>query len=176
MSIARLAGIGFPTRIPILELLLRNEQIKKTGKEFLNSKWVPLLFKNILLKAWVMTMNWISLVLGAGMVDPIVRKECQSVVEPFIRDFKDFTNSEKVIANHPFVIGEYVRKHVEEWRIRTISQLQSKLNLIKVDLQENLQENSQKDLQKEKEIEFLIQEIENTRYSIAPMYRMPTSI
>lgn len=37
-------------------------------------------------------------------------------IEPFIKDLKDFADADKVLSNHPFVVGGLIREEIEEWR------------------------------------------------------------
>ncbi|KAI8918830.1 hypothetical protein BC831DRAFT_482140 [Entophlyctis helioformis] len=116
MSIARLAGIWFPTALPIAELLIA-ERVKNAGKRAWASRYVPQSVRSLALRLWTMQFNWIALLLGAGMISEEVKLEPKYAwVEPYIRDLNDFTNPEKVIAHHPWVIGEYISKEVALWR------------------------------------------------------------
>jgi hypothetical protein len=72
MSIIRLAGITFPTEIHLSDLLIRHKTLKKAQMSILESKLIPSFVKKGLQVCWIMSLNWVSLILGAGMIDPEV--------------------------------------------------------------------------------------------------------
>ena len=69
MSIAAIAGIQFPTKLALSELLISSQKLKMAKNTFDESKWVPSIIKSVVKYGWVMGINWVSLILGAGMVD-----------------------------------------------------------------------------------------------------------
>ena len=130
MSIAYLADIKFPTQIPIVELLV-DEKLRTIGRFALNSRISPPFMHNFFNWLWAVNFNWFSLLLGSGMVSNEVKLDPKySWVEPYIRDLKDLTDTEKVIAHHPYMIGEYVRKEVEAWRADKLSGMKMELETL----------------------------------------------
>lgn len=51
--------------------------------------------------------------------------------EPYIRGLKDLSDPEKCYAYHPFVIGEYVRNDILDWRSDISRRLNSRLRALK---------------------------------------------
>jgi hypothetical protein len=78
MNIARIGGIQFPTRIPLSELLITSRKIKTLSESFMHSEKVPAFLKNAARHFWVVGLNWVSVVLGAGMIDSEVGLFCTS--------------------------------------------------------------------------------------------------
>ena len=81
-------------------------------------------------------------------------------MKPYIQNLTDLVDAEKVIANHPFVIGEYVRSDVQEWRLAETERL--------IALRETLGQDS------DEERNWIEQEIESVNYALPPRYRVPT--
>ena len=73
MSICNLAGIDFPTKLHISDILIKSHALKNTKNYLWNSNLLPDFFKSIWHYSWVFIMNGISLLLGAGMIDNQVR-------------------------------------------------------------------------------------------------------
>ena len=59
------------------------------------------------------------------------------MARPYISDLRDFTDAEKVIALHPFVVGEYVRLDVEDWRAQQLGKLQAQLDILTDSLEQS---------------------------------------
>jgi len=55
---------------------------------------------------------------------------------PYITGWKDIINVDKVVSQHPFVIGTFVRQQVEDWREAHIKILREKLNPLLVQFAE----------------------------------------
>jgi hypothetical protein len=45
-------------------------------------------------------------------------------IQPYIQSWTDLVDAEKVIAHHPFVIGDFIARQVEEWREAKIQELE----------------------------------------------------
>lgn len=73
MSICKIAGVFFSTKIPISDILIRNERLKKAKYSIWNSNILPDFVKLFWHYTWVFLINGISLILGAGLIDPEVQ-------------------------------------------------------------------------------------------------------
>jgi hypothetical protein len=49
-------------------------------------------------------------------------------IQPYIQKWTDLVDAEKVIAHHPFVIGDFIARQVEEWRTAKIHELEAHLS------------------------------------------------
>lgn len=128
MSICKLAGVFFPTKIPVSDILIRSKRLKKAKYSIWNSDILPDFVKKVWHYAWVLFFNGVALILGAGLIDPEV---CESLdnkkvyensnmvkIEPYIKNLKDLVDADKVLSNHPFVVGDLIRQEIEEWRTK----------------------------------------------------------
>jgi hypothetical protein len=82
--------------------------------------------------------------------------------EPYIRQFRDLTDPEKAWAHHPFVIGEYVRNEVMDWRAAQERIFKSRLKALK----------RQSSTTKVRSDMLVIEgELESIRFSLPPKFR-----
>jgi hypothetical protein len=72
ISVARLAGILFPTKIHLSDLLITQPRLKGIRKSFNSSRWIPRFMKTGAHMLWIMTINVANVLLGASMIDPEV--------------------------------------------------------------------------------------------------------
>ncbi len=88
-------------------------------------------------------------------------------IEPYIKNVKDFVDIDKVLSNHPFVVGDLIRLEIEEWRTNQQQVLIDKLSSIESPNEREWVEN----------VIFLIKvkEIENIGYAVPPKYRFPVA-
>jgi hypothetical protein len=89
-------------------------------------------------------------------------------IEPYIKNLKDFVDADKVLSNHPFVVGDLIRQEIEEWRANQQQVLIDNLSSVK----------SQKERELMKNVIFIIKlkEINNLKYAVPPKYRFPVSL
>jgi hypothetical protein len=52
-------------------------------------------------------------------------------IEPYIKNLKDFVDADKVLSNHPFVVGDLIRQEIDEWRMNRQQVLIDDLSSVK---------------------------------------------
>ncbi|KAJ9087656.1 hypothetical protein DSO57_1030961 [Entomophthora muscae] len=114
-SICEVAGLNLPSSLAAADLLtpgLAAFARKINGLGF-TPEWV----KNIVKLVFAVSHNCLGLILGSGMVHPNFKSDpdLNSSV-PYIHSLRDLFDIKKAISEHPFVLGNYVRNQVEEWR------------------------------------------------------------
>ena len=72
MSICKIAGVYFPTKLPISDIILKNKKLKDAKYSIWNSDILPDSVKLVWHYTWVFLINGIALLLGAGLIDPKV--------------------------------------------------------------------------------------------------------
>ncbi|CAG8551137.1 3402_t:CDS:10 [Paraglomus occultum] len=123
-EVALLADIDFPISTPIIRLLVRDEELLERSRRVLNNPHTPRWVRPLLTRVWAILFNTFGLLWGSGVIDREIREDPRlRDVEPFIRNFRDLSNPERVVAYHPFILGHYVRNEVEGWRSEKISKL-----------------------------------------------------
>ncbi|KAL1918238.1 uncharacterized protein VTP21DRAFT_3504 [Calcarisporiella thermophila] len=116
-SIAEMANIHLPGSIPIIKLFVRSESVHSITRKVLSWKYTPKWLKPLLIRSWAVFFNTFGLLWGSGLVDKEVKGDPHyAFVKPYIKNFNDLIDTEKVITHHPFIIGHFVRKEIEQWR------------------------------------------------------------
>jgi len=80
-------------------------------------------------------------------------------IEPYIKNLKDFVDADKVLSNHPFVVGDLIRQEIDEWRMNRQQVLIDDLSSVK----------------SRNEREWMENEINDLKYAVPPKYRFPVS-
>ncbi|KAJ3122161.1 hypothetical protein HK098_003079 [Nowakowskiella sp. JEL0407] len=171
MNLLALAGVYLPNKLPLIELLVRSNRVKKLGKEVYQSSYTPAFVRNLLASIWTVLINSWAVFFGAGMVDNQIKVQPKfASVEPFIRNLKDLTNPEKTITQHPYVIGMYVRKTVEEWRNEQKALLAKKLSEYE---KTNEVDCEQSEAKGRESVESLRFDLENINFAMPPQFLGP---
>jgi hypothetical protein len=69
MSICKIAGVFFPTKLPISDILIQSKRLKKAKYSIWNSDILPDIVKQMWHYGWVLFLNGVALILGAGLID-----------------------------------------------------------------------------------------------------------
>lgn len=195
ISVARLAGILFPTKIHLSDLLITQPRLKSIRKSFNSSHWIPGIMKSGAHMLWIMTINVANVLLGASMIDHDVGLRCFSGatgliqtlfqlkndprandIQPYIQKWTDLIDAEKVIAHHPFVIGDFIARQVEEWREAKIQELEFRYGRLSQEDKKSVhfEEVSASSNSKENYFNCTLKEIASIHYALPPWYRLPS--
>ncbi|CAG8535287.1 8163_t:CDS:10 [Paraglomus brasilianum] len=162
-DVALLAGIDFPSSMPIIGLIVRDEEFLEKSRRLLNNPHTPRWVRPFLTRVWAILFNTFGLLWGSGVIDREIREDPKlQDVEPFIRGFRDLSDPQKVVAYHPFILGHYVRNEVESWRSEKISKLH---------LQRDALVNLEPSSAKTRAIEEIDKEIDNIQYDLPEKFR-----
>ena len=114
-DVALLAGIDFPSSMPIIGLIVRDEEFLEKSRRLLNNPHTPRWVRPFLTRVWAILFNTFGLLWGSGVIDREIREDPKlQDVEPFIRGFRDLSDPQKV-SN--IVIGIYFVISFERIRI-----------------------------------------------------------
>ena len=156
--------MDLPTSIPIFEVMVQSQLIKKTGRKILNSGEIGRgIVKPILKRGWAVMFNLLGLVFGSAVIDKEIKDHPKfQDIRPFIDSISDIIDPKKAITDHPFIIGHYVVSQVNAWREERRKALTADL----IALESNQDLHGQAD-----RIQALKLEIENVQYQVPEKFR-----